>query len=424
MKTSFIIAGTSSGSGKTTFSLGLMRLLRSRGLIVQPYKCGPDYIDPLYHGLATGRESVNLDLFMSGECHVRSVFRHYGRGADAAVVEGVMGMFDGYDGMKGSSAHLAGVLGLPVVLLVDAASASYSVAATIYGFSRLDPGVRVAGVVFNRVSSERHFSFLKAACRGVGVECFGYIRRRDGLKTPSRHLGLSLESEEAMANFIDNCAEEVGATVDVDALMSLESSSVDAGEVGLRKVCGNRVAVARDEAFSFTYRANIDSLGDDVVFFSPLRDAGLPEADIVYIPGGYPELYSRVLSANRPMLESVREYSERGGRIFGECGGLIYLGREIDGDSMCGVFPFVATMDDARLRLGYREVLLPGGETLRGHEFHYSRLRNPECFNDVSRQRDARGERVDTRIYRSGNTIAGYTHLYWAEKGFERLWEV
>lgn len=423
MKTSFIIAGTSSGSGKTTFSLGLMRLLRSRGLDVQPYKCGPDYIDTRYHGLATGRESVNLDLFMSGECHVRSIFRHYGHDVDVGVVEGVMGMFDGYDGRMGSSAHLARTLGVPVVLLVDAASASYSVAATIYGFSRLDPDVRIAGVVFNRVASERHFSFLKAACRDVGMECFGYIGRREGLMTPSRHLGLSLESEEAMEIFIDNCAEAVGATVDVDALMSLEFLPVGEGEAVLQRMSGKRVAVARDEAFNFTYRANIDALGDDVVYFSPLRDVRVPDADIVYIPGGYPEFYSRELAANASMRRSVREYSEGGGRMLAECGGLIYLCEDLDGDDMCGVFPFRATMDGARLRLGYREVRMAGGEVFRGHEFHYSRLRNPESLPSVSVQSDARGEMVDTRMYRRGNTIAGYTHLYWAERGFKSPWE-
>lgn len=421
MKNAFLIAAASSGSGKTTLALGLMRAMKRRGIGVQPFKCGPDYIDTQYHRVATGRDSVNLDLYMAGEGHVRGLFDAYGAVCDVCVVEGAMGMFDGYDGMCGSSADIACKIDIPVVLLVDAKSTSYSAAATIYGFTRFNPDVKVAGVVFNRVASASHYKFLQEACRAVDVECFGFIRKNETLKTPSRHLGLSLESLAEIGRFVDAAADEVEMTVDVDRIIkATEVAPRPFGKVRREKT-GMKVAVARDEAFSFIYPANIEALCSDIVYFSPIHDDSLPAADMVYLPGGYPELYAGALERNTAMRDAVKAYSDKGGRILAECGGMIYLTEGIDGKKMCGVLPLRATMEDARLRLGYRRVVFDGIE-IHGHEFHYSRVAGGGESASCARQFDIRGAEVDTPVYRYRNVIAGYTHLYWAETDIFKLW--
>lgn len=422
MKSSFLIAATSSGCGKTTLSLGLMRALLRKDLSVQPFKCGPDYIDTQFQAIAARHESINLDLFMSSESHVRALFHHYSADSDASIVEGAMGMFDGFDKMHGSSADIAHVLDIPVVLLVNAASTAYSVAATIYGFAHFCPEVKVAGVIFNRVASENHFSFLKKACEDVGVECFGYIRKNEDLQTPSRHLGLTLSSRDEMNRFIDTAADEVERNVDVARLLDATSTPIKHHKGALNiKASGNTtVAVARDEAFSFIYPANLMTFGN-IIYFSPLHDAHLPEADIVYLPGGYPELYASCLEENSTMRNEIRKFAEAGGRILAECGGLIYLCHEIDGHKMCGVFPLQATMTDSRLSLGYRTVEF-ADITLKGHEFHYSHIVDPLCKSSIASQKNAKGHQVDTPVYRHKNTIAGYTHLYWAETDILKIW--
>lgn len=394
-----------------------------RGMHVQPFKCGPDYIDTQFQSVATGHDSINLDLFMASEGHVKSLFSHYSSLTEVAVVEGVMGMLDGYDGMNGSSAHIALTLGIPVILLVNAASSAYSVAATIYGFTRFNQDVKVAGVIFNRVASESHFSFLRKACADVGVECFGYLRKNPALQTPSRHLGLTLGSKEEMNRFINLAADEVENNVDIDMLLDRTMTEIEHSELKIESVAGLKAAVARDEAFNFIYPANLQALGDDIRYFSPLHDRSLPnDADIVYFPGGYPELFARQLEENRQMRQSVKDFVDNGGRVIGECGGLIYLCREIDGHKMCGIFPLKATMADSRLSLGYRTVVLPH-LTIRGHEFHYSKVENPGDIAGIARQFNVKGEEVSTKVYRHKNTLAGYTHLYWAETGIMNLWK-
>lgn len=422
MKPSFIIAATSSGCGKTTFSLGLIRALCDNGMRVRPFKCGPDYIDTRFQSVAAGVESVNLDLFMASEEHVRDVYSYYSEGSDVCVVEGVMGMFDGYDKMKGSTAHLARVLDIPVVLLVNAASAAYSVAAMIYGFSNLIGDIKIAGVVFNRVASERHFSFLKSACEDVGVKCLGYLQKNDNLKTPSRHLGLTLQSKEEMDRFVNNAAEEVKRHIDIGSIIRSAKVNIRQNHLKIPRYNGITVAVARDEAFNFIYHENLEIFGDGVRFFSPLHDECLPEADIVYLPGGYPELFAAELAANITMKDSIRAFAESGGKILAECGGLIYLSEMIDGNDMCGVFPLKATMKDARLTLGYRSLAF-NGISIQGHEFHYSHIENPHAWESIAVQKNARGEEVDTPVYRYKNTIAGYTHLYWGEKDILKIWD-
>lgn len=451
MKSAFLIAATSSGSGKTTLSLGLMRALTRRGLRVQPFKCGPDYIDTQFHriagggaitesamgshGLFTGVESINLDTFMSSEEHVKGLFKKYSAEADVSIAEGVMGMFDGYSKMKGSSADIGRLLDIPVVLLINAASTAYSVAATIFGFKNFCPDVRIAGVIFNRVGSESHFSFLKDACDDAGIECFGYISKMAGLETPSRHLGLTLTAVGEMDRFIETAADAVGAHIDIDRLLAATRRQPDTtGQEEEKHYATDnrpeiRISVARDEAFSFIYPENLRALESNqawrgkITFFSPIHDRELPTGtDLLYIPGGYPELFAAELEANTRMRSEIREFIENGGMAFGECGGLIYLGQDIDGREMCGALPVRSTMDGARLSLGYRKVNF-GDFEMRGHEFHYSRSVNPEILPSVASQTNIRGGEVPTPVYRYKNLIAGYTHLYWADNDISKLWK-
>lgn len=429
MSHGFIIAAASSGAGKTTLSLGIMRALSRRRLAVQPFKCGPDYIDTKFHSAATGNVSVNLDTFLSSEGHVCDLFHHYSSGNDVAIVEGVMGMFDGFSKSKGSSADIARLLNLQIVLLVNAASTAYSVAPLIYGFKNFMPEIKIAGVIFNRVASPSHFAFLKEACYDAGVRCFGCLMRDNSLIVPSRHLGLTLSAKEDMERFINNAADSVEATIDLDSILSathtdlsfpesLSFAAMPPGENALT------VAVAHDEAFNFIYPANIDRLraeGCSIIEFSPLHDKKIPhEAGFVYLPGGYPELFADRLSANHHMMESVREYVARGGKMWAECGGMIYLCKDIDGLPLCGVFPFGCTMEDSKLTLGYRKVDF-GDTIFYGHEFHYSRLSNPDVSNSEAVQFSAAGKKVTTPVYRHNNVLASYTHLYWGETGINNL---
>ncbi len=427
-----LVAATNSGCGKTTFTLGLLRLLRRRGLEVAGFKCGPDYIDPKFHQLASGRESINLDLYMMSPEHVGSTYARYSQGADAIVVEGVMGLYDGSEKMQGSPAEIAKLLDIPVVLLVNAASSAYSVGAIIYGYKHWQPGVRIVGVVFNRVASENHYSFLADAARDAGVESLGYIPRTQSLEVPSRHLGLSLEELARLDAFPDQVADLLEAHVDIARLLELCASlspQVIEEQLPEPSAHGMRIAVARDEAFNFSYPENIRALErlGQVCYFSPLRDATLPECELLYLPGGYPEFYLDRLSANSAMRSSIRDYAEAGGRILAECGGMMYLTRAIiDEDSssypMCGILDNAATMQGMKLSLGYRCVRTKALE-LRGHEFHYSRLTEAGSEAVVAEQFGAKGNKVPTALYRYRNVLAGYTHLYWAEQDILALWE-
>lgn len=401
-----MIAAPTSGCGKTTFTLGLLRALRDKGFRVQPFKSGPDYIDPLFHQMAVGVESVNLDTYMSSPAHVQALFGHYGAGADACIVEAAMGLFDGADGPRGSAAEVAEVLDIPVVLLVSAKAVAYSVAPLIYGFRHFNPRLRLAGVVFNFVASERQLVTLRRACKDAGVPCLGYLPRNPNLVIPSRHLGLTLQEREKTEQLITLAAEEVTAHIDLDRLLEEAYKPHEANEpnkphelIRLGPFL-SRIAVARDAAFNFTYRANIDALCTlgEVTFFSPLQDTTLPPCDLLYLPGGYPELFAEQLAGNSAMREQIRAYAEVGGLVLAECGGFMYLCRDIDGQPMCDILPYSATMQGARLHLGYRETVV-NGIALRGHEFHYSTT-IPEA---------------PTPFVHYKNIRAGYPHWYWAD---------
>ena len=431
MKPQFLIGALRSGSGKTTVTMGILRALHRRGLRVQPFKCGPDYIDTRFHSVAAGCDSVNLDTWLAAEAHVREVYARYGAEADACVVEGVMGLYDGYERMQGSSAAIAMLLDIPVLLVVGARSTAYTVAALLHGVKTFQPGLRLAGVVFNQVGSGRHEKMLREACEDAGLRCFGCLPRAEGLEIPSRHLGLTLAAEEEMNRWIDRAADLVEQHLDLAGL--LEACTEDFRmpmSLAASVRGGMRIAVARDAAFNFTYRENLDRLAElgPVTFFSTLAGDPLPEADLVYIPGGYPELFARELSSQRRTMDQLRDYAEAGGRVLAECGGMIYLSFIIvcvgEGSfRMCGILPFTATMEGARLHLGYRRLVDATGREWRGHEFHYSCLGQPDLLPTTARQYDTRGDLVSTPLYRFKNVIAGYTHLYWGENDILKLWD-
>lgn len=433
VKPQILIGAASSGSGKTTFTLGLLRALRNRGIVVQPFKCGPDYIDPQYHSLAAGRDSVNLDEFMCGEGHMSEVYATYGADAGVNVVEGVMGLFDGYSRMEGSSAQVAQLLDIPVLLVVNAKSCAYSVAPVIYGYMNFCPGVRIAGVVFNMVGSASHYATLVDACNDLGVPVLGYLPKNNDIAIPSRHLGLSLDEEFLFGEYADKVAAMVEEYVDVDMLLEIFTvpmcGAAADNAAGTQQENAPRIAVARDEAFNFIYRENISSLRrlGKVEFFSPLEDTQLPDCDLLYLPGGYPELYLERLRRNVEMRRQISDYIENGGKCWAECGGMMYLCRSISDEQgreyeMCGVLGQKATMVGKRLQMGYRKFSYAGRE-LRGHEFHYSKIVPDHGYplQSIAQLYNAAGNEVSTPLYRYRNLIAGYTHLYWGNMNLLEL---
>lgn len=432
-KSSFLISAPSSNSGKTTVTLALLRALRDRGLGVQPFKCGPDYIDTIHHTTAAGRPGLNLDTFMASDAHTRAVYAHYASRADVSVTEGVMGLFDGADKMKGSSAEIAALLDIPVILVINAQSMAYSAAPVIYGLKNFYPGIRVAGAIFNFVNTESHYRFLQDACTDAGVEALGYLPKNEELHIPSRHLGLHISAETDYGQIIRRLAEIIPRTVNLDRLLeitsvgcALENADVISQHNHLAKTNNKsqnlRITVANDEAFSFLYHQNVECLRafGEVQWFSPLNDDALPETDLLYLPGGYPELFASQLSGNQTMLDSIRRYCENGGLAYAECGGLMYLGREItdsngSASKMAGVLDLVTTLQSPKMTLGYRVMNWDGLE-IKGHEFHYSSLKEQFVQAPLAQMTNARGIPVDTQLIRQYNTFATYTHFYWADK--------
>lgn len=430
----FLIGSTSSRGGKTTFTTGLLRLLRNRGYRVQPFKSGPDYIDPQYHKMAAGVPSINLDSWLASKEHLRQLYAQYAHEADISVTEGVMGLFDGYKGMEGSSAQLAELLRLPILLVINAQSTAYSVGATLYGFSHFYPKIQLIGVVFNNVASDRHYTLLREAAQAAEVPCLGYIPRMKELSVPSRHLGLTLDAQQDFEGYAERVAAAIEEHVDVDLLLKQCAPSTPLPHALPPTPQGNlRISVARDEAFNFTYQANLDQLQrlGRLSFFSPLSDTSLPPSDLVYLPGGYPEFFLPQLAANTLLQKAIRDYVTSGGKLLAECGGMMYLCRAIITESgekfpIVGILPQEATMQNMRLHLGYRTLHVEGQEPWQGHEFHYSSITTPQqdIQNYASRATDARGQSVDTPLYRVNNCIAGYTHLYWGERNILDLWKL
>ncbi len=436
--TAFLLAAPSSGSGKTTVTLALLRILARRGLKVQPFKCGPDYLDTALHTMAakTGPEGLpglNLDSFMASKEHVHALFSRRALCADVSVVEGVMGLFDGAVKSEGSSAEIARLLGLPVIMVINAASMAYSAAPLLHGFKSFDPSVKVSGVIFNRVKTVSHYRCLKDAALDTSVEPLGYIPPCSDISISERYLGLNTSASYDRESVINTMADHIEKTVDIDRLLEIASIDLSVQEKVSppQKHRKKIIAVAKDEAFSFIYHENLEVLAryGRLEYFSPIKDSRLPEADLIYLAGGYPELHADTLAANDEMKRQIADYCLSGGSAYAECGGLLYLGRTLCNENgekhtMCGVFDIDTTMQDARLTLGYRKIELKDQDVqeLRGHEFHYSRVCRENNYESIARVRNARDEAVGTKVYRKGNTIASYIHLYWGEKTDIHKW--
>lgn len=440
MSKGFIIAGTSSGSGKTTLALAFLAAFGARGYRLAPFKVGPDFIDPGHHTRVTGMISRNLDGWMLTEQYNKALFKSNIRKAEIAVVEGVMGLYDGYDGRSeaGSTAQMAKWLDLPVLLVVDARSMARSAAALVQGFERFDPAVRFAGVVFNRIGSQRHLTYLREAMEGhVEMPCLGGIPRDPSIGIPERHLGLHTADDHPLdSEAIARLASLIEKHVTIDRLLTMLDNSnfdepppVDNAINTINEPDPIRIGVARDAAFCFYYPENLELLanhGAEIVPFSPLNDPKLPDdLDGLYFGGGYPELQSARLSENTSLRKMVRDHCRAGMPIYAECGGFMYLCDELtDGEGqtypMAGCFPFGTRMLTRRKALGYREIRLakssplgPAGLVGRGHEFHYSELLDsdtavPEVYDTTPRSGDSRS----TEGYRIHNTLGSYIHLH------------
>jgi len=440
----FLIAAPQSGSGKTTVSLAIMAALTRRGLAVAPFKCGPDFIDPGYHRLVTGCPSINLDGWMCPADFVRETYALHAADADVAVIEGVMGLFDGIGSSagEGSSAQIAAITGVPVVLVVNARGMAASAAALVKGFAEFDPHVSLAGVIFNNVGSDAHGELLRQSLAVAlpALAVFGCIPRDESLAISSRHLGLvTAEDNPLSTGFIDRLAEMAEGCLNLDGLAvlgfvsaqpadSARLVSVDRLVSDDRLVSGveplTRIAVARDRAFCFCYPDNLRLLreaGAETVFFSPLDDCGLPP-DIagIYLPGGYPELHAERLSANVAMRDAIMSAIRADMPVYAECGGLIYLSEGLeDAGDFVGAFPARARMLPKRKALGYRQVetgadslIGPAGTCARGHEFHYSELGALPDSIDRHYRVTRQGRELAVEGYRYRNCLASYIHLH------------
>ena len=446
-----VVAGTHSGCGKTTVTAGLIRALRDKGLRVQPFKSGPDYIDPGFHSAAAGRPCRNLDTRMLEEKAVKELYQRQMPDADISIVEGVMGLFDGAgaDDERGSAAHLSKLLGLPVVLVIDARAMARSAAAMAYGYARFDPEVRVAGFIMNRVGSSRHASLLKEAVeKGTGLPVLGCFERDSEITIPDRHLGLvpSWEDED-LQNRIKLIGKRASESINLELLLDLADGAEDLEDTEpqifpkIVKQSGDDapiIAVARDEAFCFYYEDNLDLLrafGARIEFFSPLEDKTLPPGtSAIWFGGGYPELHGEKLSGNTPFLESLRDAAGRNMPIFGECGGYMYLSDAIvdkrgERYPMAGILPGTAVMGRKLAALGYctarsscETYMGPSGSVVNGHVFHWSEFINlPEgsgkLFTVTKDSTDVGAG--DMR----NNTVGSWLHIHFASnpraaKGF------
>lgn len=434
-----------------------MALLAKKGFKVQPFKCGPDYIDTKYHAAMCGRPSINLDTFMASKEHVRELYARYAADADVCVVEGMMGMYDGYDRDRGSSAEIAALLGIPVILVVDAKSAAYSITALLSGFINFRPMIRIAGVIFNRVGSQRHYEMLEEVCADLNIACLGCLPRLEALEQETRYLGLDFSHiKDLRASTLVQLMDE---SIDYELLLEKTQLSLPPKPAEQTVKPGKlRITVAScNESFTFIYEEHLEILRrmGTVSFINPEHNRPISKnTDLLYLPGGYPERHTIELSRACRAIDSIRNYIEAGGKVLAECGGMMYLSQaisyEIPGiftdntqgvNRMVGIFPFYVSFEDRdrKLSLGYRQFDY-NGQHLRGHEFHYSQFgKRGVTYNEqfmgyegerhvdeeknsrfylpisVTQVHNAKGMPVDTPVFRYKNVIASYTHLYWGE---------
>ncbi len=428
-----IISSTGSGSGKTTLSLAVMRLLYDIGFKVRPFKNGPDYLDGTWHRAATGSTSYNLDTWLMEDRELKSVFASSIEGYDIGIIEGAMGLYDGYEGgHKGSTADLSTLLDIPVILIVDCKGKSGSVAPLVYGFINYNPGCSVSGVILNNLGSRKHAEYCAQALKQIDVNVIGAIPYDESIKIPERHLGLVAASYSKDNELISNISEMISGYLCTDSLLAA-MKGIDgckkrsSGRVSARKKC--RIGVAYDKAFCFYYQANLDLLqeyGADLIYFSPIDDKSLPDdIDGIYIGGGYPEIFAEELSSNTGILQKIRSFSGMGGRIYAECGGYMYLGKHLEYKDvirpMCNLFEGEFAMNHgSRKRLGYREIVFDRdtllghkGMKIKGHEFHYSYRKDNNGIDTLPFVISPRkGGKARTVGVCTENILASYIHIH------------
>jgi len=435
-----VVAGVASGVGKTTIVCALLAALHRRGLRVQPFKAGPDYIDPSYHALAAGVPSRNLDGYLLEAPVLRSLFARAAARADISLVEGVMGLYDGRDGTSevGSTAEVAKLIGAPVLVVIDAQAIARTAGAIALGLVRFDPDLPIAGFLLNRVGSPTHSRWLTESIeQATGLPVLGALPRDDLLALPERHLGLVPTSELAPpAAFFERLAHLAERHFALDRILAIAATAraLEMADVDLLlddpRRPRARIAIARDEAFSFYYEDGLELLsasGAELIPFSPLRDGALPQGvQGVYIGGGFPELYADALAENAPMREAIRRAARCGAVVYGECGGLMYLGRTLSdlggrAHPMVGLVPLNSVMRGARLTLGYRTLtavrsspLLGQGERVRGHEFHWSELDAPAVAGTAAYRLAERDGALEG--YATERVLASYVHLHFGSR--------
>ncbi|MEP6932368.1 MAG: cobyrinate a,c-diamide synthase [Nitrospirota bacterium] len=434
-----VIAGTHSGVGKTTVTLAIMAALHQQGRRVQPFKVGPDFIDPGHHHAVTGLPSRNLDGWMLGEAINRDIFARAAADADLSLIEGMMGLFDGSSPVNevGSTAELAKQLDAPVLLVIDGSAMARSTAAMVSGYAKFDPGLRVVGVLFNRVSSDGHYKLLKEAVeQETDVVAVGYLRPDPAVTISDRHLGLVTAMEQETGELYSRLAKAAEETVDLGRVETLARSCREltaAVPQSVKRSHGRsvRIGVAQDLAFCFYYPDNLELLeaeGVELVKFSPMNDQVLPEVDMLYLGGGYPELHGERLAGNVTMRTAIRKFAEQRGTIYAECGGMMYLTQAIHDfagtvHEMVGLFPAESVMRTQSLTMGYRTmelsqdcILGASGTIARGHEFHYSTLVPKGTLDYACVLRDVREDLKGSDGLVVGNTLALYTHLHFASQ--------
>lgn len=432
-----IIAGTHSGVGKTTIVTGILAVLKQRGLTVQSYKVGPDYIDPGYHQLASGKVAHNLDTWLIPTDKLVPIFTKTALGNDIVIVEGVMGLYDGGRTGVSSTAAIAKLLKAPVILVIDAKSVGESAAAIALGFKMYDQEVNLAGVIINRLGSTNHQNMICEALDKIKIPVLGCIYRSEALYMPERHLGLTPVTEHDAQSMISHLQEKISAQIDIDELLKIAHHSSNISTTP--EVTNNhpsllnvRIGVAQDEAFSFYYPESLDllkTLGAEIIPFSPIKDTKLPQVDGLIFGGGFPEMFVNELTNNKAMHESIRQACQEGIPLYAECGGFMYLTKQIidfngQEHDMVGVIPAKCNMESKLQTVGYVEataltdsVLCAAGDVLRGHEFHFSQMTNdntPEPFPWAFEFKKTRTGEVYTGGYAYKNIVASYLHMHFA----------
>lgn len=426
-----VIAATHSGAGKTTITCGIIAALKKRGLKVQPYKVGPDYIDTGFHKIAAGRSAQNLDSWLVGKDKLADIFYCAYGDADIAIIEGVMGLYDGGRGSISSTAEIAKILNAPVILVIDAKSAGTSVAATALGFREFDKDVKFAGVILNRVGSASHEKIIVDALNSIGIKNFGAVKRDDKIILPSRYLGLVQATEN---NFdVDALAEKISAQINLDELLKVADKYAFQTPISNFQAPSSKlqakIGIAHDEAFTFYYAESLrelEKLGAEIIFFSPLHDETLPKVDGLILGGGYPELFAAQLERKKKIRADIKRAADNGLPIFAECGGYMYLMEtltDFDGKifEMCGVIPNQAVMTDKLQMVGYVDATLTQdcvigkrGDKIHAHEFHFSKTVKNFTGNEIFRCEKLRTGEKYFAGYSDKNIVASYLHIHFA----------